>query len=638
MVSPNLCHKKMGLKCLIIAAGDGSRLQKIGDSKPLIPILGIPLIERVIRTARDAGAGEFYVVTGYQSDRIRAFLNKLSARLMISITLLMNDDWEKGNGLSVLKARKHLQEPFLLLMADHLLEPAMVRKLIKVSLVAGEVALGVDRDTRNSLINIEDVTRVSVENGKITDIGSGLTDFNGFDTGVFLCSSAIFDALEQSQRRNGDTSLSAAVRILAAKGKVIAINLSGFWIDVDDPEAFRKAEKLLLNNLCGKFNDGPVSRYLNRPISLMISRRLSKFDITPNQISLFSFLCSVLAAGLFALGGYSTLLMGGVLAQFASIIDGSDGEVARLKYQKTDYGGWFDAVLDRYADAFLLFGLTLHLWSSEATGFILSIGFMAIIGSFMLSYTADKYDKLMRNRIARGARAGLRMGRDVRVFLIFLGAASNLVLPVLTLIAVVMNFETLRRLLLLRSVKPFDYAKQKIRSIIAGSRVPEDPRHSENTLKWLLRLEPKADDALQIAALAHDMDRAIDENKVKRTDFENYDAFKAAHARHGSEMLYPILTACGVQQKIVEEACRLVTCHEVGGDPRTDLLKDADSISFFDVNLPLYFERESWHKAKERSTWGYGRLSKRAKEAVKQMIYKEETLTRMVREVIDGKN
>jgi CDP-L-myo-inositol myo-inositolphosphotransferase len=153
----------------------------------------------------------------------------------------------------------------------------------------------------------------------------------------------------------------------------------------------------------------------------------------------------MLAAGLFMLGGYFFLVVGGVLAQFASIVDGCDGEVARLKYQSSDVGGWYDAVLDRYADAFLLFGLTWYLLMAEVSGGVLLIGFMAIIGSFMLSYTADKYDNLMSERVQAGGKAGLRMGRDVRVFLIFLGAISNMVLPVLVLIAVVMNLETLRR-------------------------------------------------------------------------------------------------------------------------------------------------------------------------------------------------
>ncbi len=447
----------MGIKCLIIAAGKGSRLQQRGDSKPLIPILGIPLIERVIRAAMESGAHEFYVVIGYQGERVCNFLERLADRLAVRITPLVNDDWDNENGLSVLKARDVLHDPFLLLMADHLFDPKLVRPLTTLTLGDGEIALVVDGNIRNPLINMEDVTRVKVDDDgrmdskKIRDIGKGLADFNGFDTGIFLCSPAIFEALEQSKEKGGDTSLSGAVRIMAAEGRAKAILMDGFWIDVDDPVSFQKAEQALLNRLRDKPNDGPVARYLNRPVFVRISRHLVQRDVTPTQISLFSFLCSLLAAGLFAQGGYFALLLGGVLAQFASIIDGCDGEVARLKYQSSDFGGWFDAVLDRYADAFLLFGLTWHLLAASANGWILLAGFMAIIGSFMLSYTADKYDHLMRERIRAGGKAGLRMGRDVRVFLIFLGAVANLVLPVLVLIAVVMNLETLRRVSIARN-------------------------------------------------------------------------------------------------------------------------------------------------------------------------------------------
>jgi CDP-L-myo-inositol myo-inositolphosphotransferase len=439
----------VSMKCLIIAAGKGSRLRHQGDSKPLIPILGLPLIERVIRTAMEAGADDFFVVIGYQEELIRSFLVSLTHRLGCSITPIFNEDWEKENGLSVLKAKEYLQEPFLLLMADHLFDPSIARELMALALSNGEIALGVDSNTRISSVDMEDVTRVKVKDGKILDIGKGLTDFNGFDTGIFLCTTAIFKALERSTKQDGDITLSGAVKILAAEGKAKTFEISGrFWIDVDDPAAFRRAENSLLADLKDKPNDGPVSRYLNRPVSIRISRRLVDHQITPNQISLFSFLCSVLAAGLFALDGYFALLLGGLMAQFASIVDGCDGEVARLKYQCSAYGGWFDAVLDRYADAFLLFGLTWHAYTNKIDSFILLIGFMAIIGSFMLSYTADKHDSLMRDRIIYSK--GLRMGRDIRVFLIFLGAVFNQVYLTLVVIAVVMNIATIRRLIICR--------------------------------------------------------------------------------------------------------------------------------------------------------------------------------------------
>ncbi len=179
-----------------------------------------------------------------------------------------------------------------------------------------------------------------------------------------------------------------------------------------------------------------------------------------------------------------------------------------------------------------------------------------------------------------------------------------------------------------------DRAKQKIRAGIAESRVPEDSRHAENTLVWLLRLEPDADEALQIAALAHDIDRAIERIKVRRADFDNYDDFKAAHARNSAEILRAILTGCSVERDIVEEACRLVVLHEVGGDPDSDLLKDADSISFFDANLPLYYQREGWDETKRRSHWGYRRLTPRAQEIVKRIDHGDKELARLLQEVI----
>ncbi len=438
------------MKCLIIAAGKGHRLREMGDSKPLIPILGIPLVERVIRCALEAGADEFFVVTGYQGERVRGFLGRLAARLDIRITPIINEEWEKENGLSVLKAQDCLREPFLLLMADHLFNPSIVRKLIELPLADGGIALGVDGNRGNPLIDLEDVTRVKTEGGKIQGIGKNLKEYNGFDTGLFVCTPAIFDALERCAEETGDTSLSAAVQALATRGLANAVDINGqFWVDVDDPEAFRRAENALLGHLRGKANDGPVARYLNRPLSIWMSRRLVNYPISPNQISLLSFLISMLAAGLFAVGGYPALFLGGFLAQFGSVVDGCDGEVARLKFQSSDFGKWFDAVLDSYADAFLLFGLTWHAYADRTESLVLFIGFLAIIGSFLLSYTADKYDALMSRRIRQGK--GLRMGRDIRVFVIFLGAVLHQPFATLAAIAVVMNLETIRRIVVCRN-------------------------------------------------------------------------------------------------------------------------------------------------------------------------------------------
>ncbi|MBL4818381.1 MAG: NTP transferase domain-containing protein [Deltaproteobacteria bacterium] len=435
------------MKCVIIAAGKGSRLQSKASSKPLLPLFGVALIERVIREAHQAGITEFCVITGHSQENLKSFLGQLAEKLDIPIATIENPDWaEAKNGTSVLKAKTFVQDnPFILLMADHLFDGAIVKRLLKNSPLPDEVILAVDTNLKNPLIDENDVTKVQVQSGIIESIQKQLGQYNAYDTGIFLCSPNLFSALEEAHKNN-QTGLTDAILLLAHTKKVRALEIGDrFWIDVDDPVALSKAENALTQTLSHKTADGPVARYLNRPISIKISRWLARYPITPNQISIFSFGLSLLAAGLFTLGNYTMLAIGGLIAQFASIIDGCDGEIARLKYLSSQYGGWLDAVLDRYADGFLLFGLTLYAQAfGEYQGAALWAGFLAIIGSFVLSYTADKHDHLMRSKIQQTSR--WRMGRDIRVFLIACIAVINQPFFGLCLIAVIMNIEVVRRL------------------------------------------------------------------------------------------------------------------------------------------------------------------------------------------------
>ena len=434
------------MKCLIIAAGEGSRLAMRGDSKPLVPLLRLPLIERVILTAKGAGLSDFYVVTGYNGKKLRKHLNQFSQDKDLKIHHLINEEWEEENGLSVLKAKGQIEENFILLMSDHIFNESILIELLQEKITDKEVVLAVDYNLKNKTVDVADVTKVLVDDkDRIVNIGKKIKKYNAYDTGIFLCSTALFEALEKGSAYDG-TSLSAGIKILAKKKKARIFDIKGnYWIDVDDEKAFRKAENILLANL-KKTSDGPVSRHLNRPISTRISKYLLKKPITPNQISFFSFTLSLIGAILFFLGGYANLLIGGVLAQVSSIVDGCDGEIARLKFQTSEFGGWFDAVLDRYADAFLLFGLTYYAYFLGENLLYLFIGFLAIIGSFVNSYTADKYDGLMKKKLGPGKHY-FRIGRDVRIFIIFLGALINQPVWILFIIAFTTNVENIRRII-----------------------------------------------------------------------------------------------------------------------------------------------------------------------------------------------
>lgn len=175
----------------------------------------------------------------------------------------------------------------------------------------------------------------------------------------------------------------------------------------------------------------------------------------------------------------------------------------------------------------------------------------------------------------------------------------------------------------------FDCARRRILEVVARSPVPEDPRHAENTLEWLLRLERSADPALRLAALAHDIERARPD-RLRREAFDDYDAFKAAHAQEGARILGDLLRRCGVEEAVAREACRLVERHESGGDPRSDLLREADSLSFFEVNLPLYHAREGDAETLRRCRWGVARLSSRGRARLAERLPADPALARIV--------
>lgn len=433
------------MKALILAAGQGRRQKENGDSKPLIPLLGLSFIERVILTAKKSGIKEFLIITGYNAGKIRKHLRN-GDKLGVEINYIYNTEWRKGNGISVLKAKDYLQEPFILLMADHLFDDKILFELQEQTIEDDACVLCVDKN-RHKYLDVEDATKVFMEDDQIKDIGKQLNNYNGIDTGIFLCTPVIFDMLEESIDK-GNESLAAGMRILANRHRMKAFDISNkYWLDVDDDSALKNAKSLLIERL-RKNTDGPISRILNRSISIKISELFLKTKITPNQISLMSFITSFIGALFFYVGEYIFLIIGGILVQLSSIIDGCDGEVARLKLIQTKYGGWFDAVLDRYADAIIIFGMIHGHWILYNNLIIWTIGFAALVGSFLNSYTADKYDAIFENRIEKISK--WRMGRDVRLFLILLGALSNQILITLAILAIISNFEAIKRLIMLR--------------------------------------------------------------------------------------------------------------------------------------------------------------------------------------------
>jgi choline kinase len=233
------------VNAIVLAAGNGDRFHnRTRDSKLLHPFLGQPLLLRTLDTARDAGVDALTVVLGYQADRVRALV-EAGAPPGVKITFALNPDWRLENGVSVLAARASINtERFAVLMGDHVFEPAVLRRLLQFSLQSDESVLAVDARPVAPTVAAE-ATKVRRNDSRIIAIGKDLIDYDALDTGMFVCSPLLFDALEAS-RAQGDTTLSGGIRQLAARGLMRAAEVGDTtWCDIDTVSDLEAAESAL---------------------------------------------------------------------------------------------------------------------------------------------------------------------------------------------------------------------------------------------------------------------------------------------------------------------------------------------------------------------------------------------------------
>lgn len=442
------------MKALVIAAGEGRRFRERGykGPKPLYPLLGLSLIERTLLTLRSVGVRDVVLVLGCRGQEIRSRLGS-GEKLGIRIEYVVNEAWELGNGSSVLAARQALQgEPsFLLAMADHVFSPDVFKRLLATQPCDQEVYVAADFKL-DRVYDLGEATKLAVTDGRISAIGKGLLEFQAVDCGAFHATPALFEALAEAQAQ-GKHSLSEGIAVLAGEGNALVCDIGdAWWIDVDNPTDAKAARKLLLSSLPSP-RDGLVARHINRKFSVPLTALLANTCLQPNHISLVSSLLCAVAAVLFALG-YP--VWGGLTAQLASIIDGVDGELARLKFLASPFGELLDSVLDRYGDGMILIGMALGAWEGGLGLWVLLFAALALLGAPMSMLMKEKF----RNAAGRpylpegeGLLANLLLGnRDGRLFIIMLAGLFRTPLAGLVALGVTPHLLVFFRLVKMRGI------------------------------------------------------------------------------------------------------------------------------------------------------------------------------------------
>ncbi|MCD6559284.1 MAG: NTP transferase domain-containing protein [Palaeococcus sp.] len=416
------------MKAVILAAGFGRRMGE--KPKGLLKVGGREIIYRNMKLMEENGVDEFIIVT---NKKYEGNFKDLLKRSGFKGKVLVNEDPERGNGYSLHIAKEHVDGKFVLLMSDHIFS--------KEFLEAAITREGAIIDGNPEFVDIREATKVKVENGSVADIGKGLEEWDGVDTGFFILDENIFRVAEELVTKKERVGMSDIVR----KAKLKVSYISGlFWMDIDTPEDLKRARHFLIRNSIKGAGDGFVSRYFNRKISTRISELLVE-RITPNQMTVITFAMGILSAFVV----FFSPSLGGVLYQISSILDGVDGEIARASMRTSRFGGYLDSIMDRYVDfAFLLSLAVVH---GGATFFWIWT-LLAIFGSFMVSYSTERYKAAYGKDVyKRIPKMRYLIGkRDERIFLTMIMILVGWVYALFVVLALITHLRVLATIYLIK--------------------------------------------------------------------------------------------------------------------------------------------------------------------------------------------
>lgn len=225
-------------KAVLLAAGRGTRMRELTEAlpKPMLQVRGKPVLQHIIEGLRDAGLREFLIVVGWRADVVRDFFgdgSRFGVRIQYTTQVVQD-----GTGKVVELAREFVdREPFVLSYGDILVAPENYPRL-RAALADAEAVVSVKRN--------EDVSKGGAvfvnEKFELIDLREkpkpGEPTSPWYNAGVYAFRPGIFEyvaKLKPSPR--GEYELTDAIRELAFAGKKVqALELTGDWADVRDPE------------------------------------------------------------------------------------------------------------------------------------------------------------------------------------------------------------------------------------------------------------------------------------------------------------------------------------------------------------------------------------------------------------------
>jgi glucose-1-phosphate thymidylyltransferase len=216
------------MKAIILAAGEGRRLEPLTETrpKPMLPVANRPLLEHVVESVVAAGIEEVVLVVGYKRERIQSHFGD-GDDWGIDIEYAIQDK-QLGTGHAVLQAERHIEDTFVVLNGDRIIDPSIVERAIDAD--DGETLLAVTRTDDPSGLGIVETDG---------DHATGITEkppqneitSEVVNAGVYRFEPDVFDAIRDTET-TGELAITATLDRLAAAGDVRVFRYRGAWLDV----------------------------------------------------------------------------------------------------------------------------------------------------------------------------------------------------------------------------------------------------------------------------------------------------------------------------------------------------------------------------------------------------------------------
>jgi dTDP-glucose pyrophosphorylase len=234
-------------KAVVLAAGRGTRMRQLTADlpKPMIEVRGKPVLQYIVEGLRDAGIREFLIIVGYRGDTVRNFLGD-GSRYDIAIQYT-TQTVQDGTGRVVDLARDFVRDtPFVLSYGDILVDPTNYKRFVDLPDAVEAIVTvtrGEDVSKGGAVYLNQEMQLLDIREKSKPD----QTNSPWYNAGIYAFRSSIFDFTEKLQPSpRGEYELTDAIRALAQSGqKVKALELTGEWCDVRDPEILAKLNSKL---------------------------------------------------------------------------------------------------------------------------------------------------------------------------------------------------------------------------------------------------------------------------------------------------------------------------------------------------------------------------------------------------------